>query len=211
MTRIRAIPKNPHSTKRNLFIVDASFLVEKVIGIAAAPVGSKARIRISHLWWKEIDRQVKAEKARVYMPDLCIAEAFKVLAKKYYTDKWFKTSHDYKVARDKLSRIVSTPSKELKAMNRYIGYHDVPASRDIVIGVDRFFELFYKKGCNVGVIDLIVVGTAKWLMDFFDADRSQLHVITYDKALHKGSKSISELPNAYDPSTAADAFAKVFK
>jgi len=142
---------------------------------------------------------------------LCIAEAFKVLAKKYYTENAFSNSNDYRRARKRLSSDVSIPHRTLRSRDRYIKYHDVTASRDIIISVARFYELFIKHKCNVGVIDLIVVATAKYLVDFHDASRSQLHVITFDDALWRGSKKISELPNAYDPVKPGDTFARVFK
>ena len=64
---------------------------------------------------------------------------------------------------------------------------------------------------NVGVIDLILVASAKYLMDFHDAKRGQLHIITMDNALWRGTKKVSELPNAYDPREPNDAFERVFK
>ena len=73
--------------------------------------------------------------------------------------------------------------RELQKQTRYVGYHDVPASRDIIVAVGRFYEAFMKHKCNVGVIDLIVVSTAKYLMDFHDAQRKQIHIVTHDKAL----------------------------
>lgn len=79
------------------------------------------------------------ERARVYVPDICVAEAFKVLAKKYYQDRAFGTYYRYKLARDRLSNDITTPSKALKAKQRHIRYHDLPATRDISIAVDRFY------------------------------------------------------------------------
>lgn len=144
------------------------------------------------------------------MPDICIAESFKVLAKKYYVDKWFKTSHDLKTARDKLSKDISIMPKELKSQQRHIKYHDVSTSRDIIISVDRFYELFMKNKKSVQIADLILVATAKYLMDFYDLHKNQLHIITMDGDLYSGSKKISELPNAYDPTIECDRFEVIF-
>jgi hypothetical protein len=47
---------------------------------------SRHRVERSQNWWREIDAQLRSGHAFVYVPDLCIAEAFKVLAKKYYVD-----------------------------------------------------------------------------------------------------------------------------
>ena len=46
-----------------------------------------------------IDAQLDAGFARIYVPDICIAEAFKVLAKKYYSHKWFPSAVSYGQAR----------------------------------------------------------------------------------------------------------------
>ena len=163
-------------------------------------------------WWSEIELQLKAGRARVYVPDICIAETFKVLAKKYYVEKWFRTPAAFNNARNRLRKFISTPTATLKAANRTIRFHDVSTTRDIIISVDRFYELFHKHGLEkVSVPDLILVSTAKYLVDFFDIPKARLHIVTLDKALRKGSQKIQELPNAYDPTDAADAAAKVFQ
>ena len=123
----------------------------------------------------------------------------------------FKNSTSFKLARDRLRDDITTPANVLKSQQRHIRYHDVSASRDIIIAVDRFYEAFMKAKKNVGIVDLILVATAKYLMDFHDAQRSQLHIITMDNALWSGTKKITELPNAYDPTQPADSFEKVFK
>lgn len=212
MPRIRKINRRPKKERKNYFLVDASFLANKYIPIGTAPtVAVEHQIRETHTWWKEIVRQIGDERARVYVPDLCIAETFKVLAKKYYQENAFTSPVSFKKARDKLSNDVSMTHKELKAQKRYVQFHDVPASRDIIISVGRFYELFMKHNCNVGIIDLILVATAKYLMDFHDALRTQIHIITHDDALRRGSKKVSELPNAYDPANPTDAFSRVFQ
>ena len=212
MPRVRTIPRNPPKAKRNFFVVDASFLAEKYIPVGSHPTPEgKERGRECKKWWKEIDRQIKLELARVYVPDVCIAEAFKALAKKYYQDKVLKNSSQYKYARKRLSEDITLSHKVLKQQKRYIRYHDVESCRDIIIAVDRFYELFLKQKKSVGIVDLILVATAKYLMDFHDAPRPQLHIITLDKPLWQGIKKITELPNAYDPQERTDAFERVFK
>ena len=212
MPRIRKIRKIPATDEKNYFVVDACFLANKYIPQRVAPKGQqKDRIRACVEWWKEIDRQISNEKARVYVPDVCIAEAFKVLAKKWYVEKWFKWGAELKTARDRLSKDISIPPKQLKKQTRRIGYHDIPTSRDIIIAVDRFFELFMKHGFEVSLPDLIIVATAKYLMDFYDLPRKQLHIITLDKQLWAGTKKILELPNAYDPTEPKDSFTRIFE
>jgi len=211
MARIRKIPRKPSKDRKNYFLVDACFLVEKYLPIGTAPNNeTKERIRECKKWWKEIDGQVNDERARVYIPDICIAESFKVLAKKYYQESAFDKYQDYKEAKESLSEDVTIPSKELKQQKRYIKYHDLPTTRDVVIAVDRFYELFMKHDHNVEVGDLILLANAKYLMDFHDALRKQIHIITFDKTLRDGTKKINELPNAYYPGHASDVFESVF-
>lgn len=211
MAKVRKILRRPEKSVKNYFVVDASFLANKYLGVATATsLGAEQAIREDLNWWAEIDRQIKDQRARVYLPDLCIAEAFKVLAKKCYQEKTLSNSA-YKKARDKLSKDVSIEHKTLQSQKRYIGYHDVASSRDIIISIGRFYELFMKHKFNVGVIDLILVSTAKYLIDFHDARREQLHIVTHDDALWRGTKKISELPNAYNPAEPADAFIRIFK
>jgi hypothetical protein len=192
VARVRKIPKAPPKSLRNYFLVDASFLAEKYIPLGALSQADALRTRECHVWWSEIDRQIKLECARVYVPDLCVAEAFKVLARKFYQDLIFKKHSELQSARDKLASDITLDHRELKKQKRFIRYHDLPTTRDIIISIDRFFELFYKKKCYVGVIDLILVASAKYLMDFHDADRCQIHIVTLDKTLWKGTKSISD-------------------
>lgn len=77
--------------------------------------------------------------------------------------------------------------------------HDVESCRDIIIGVDRFYELFMKHGKKVQIADLILVSTAKYLMDFYSFPKNMLHIVTLDRTLLSGIAKATELPNAYDP------------
>lgn len=211
MARIRKISRNPNPGK-NYYLVDANFLANRFIPQNIVPnAHQKQRIERCNEWWDEIEEQLNKNKARVYIPDICIAETFKVLAKKYYEEKWFKRPVDVKAAREKLSKFVSVPSKTLKAAKRNIKVHDISTTRDIIISVDRFYELFHKHKKNVSLPDLIVVATAKYLIDFYDIPKDQLHIITLDKGLWSGSKKIQELPNAYDPAQASDRYERVFQ
>lgn len=212
MAKVRKIPRHPKKGQRNLFLVDASFLAEKYLPVGGARTATDAaRTRTCREWWKEIDRQIKQQRARVYIPDVCIAEASKVLAKKYYQDGVFASSVTLKIARDRLASDITLSHKALKQKDRYIGYHDLPTTREVITSIDRFYEVFMKHKCNVGVIDLILLASAKYLIDFHDASRADLHIVTLDDALWRGTKKIPELPNAYDPTKATDGFAKVFR
>jgi hypothetical protein len=199
MARFRKIERQPSGGWRNYYLVDANFLANKHLPSSAAPDShQRDRIIRCHEWWAEIDTQLANRAARVFVPDLCIAEAFKVLAKKYYREKWL-TKDEFRVARDCLSADMRTTTKDLKKSVRDVRYHDISTNRDIVIGVDRFFELFYKAGKNVQIVDLIVLSTAKYLMEFFDVPREMLHIVTLDTALREGIAKATDLPNGYDP------------
>lgn len=78
-------------------------------------------------------------------------------------------------------------------------------SRDVIISVDRFYELFHKNKKSVSLPDLLIVATAKYLLDFFDLPKARLHIITLDRPLWEGTRKTQELPNAYDPTHAQDA------
>lgn len=209
MGRVRKIQRKPN--EKIAYVIDANFLVNKFIppGLVTDAT-EKATIEKSLEWWDELDKQLDAGDGVIYIPDICIAESFKVLAKKYYKHKYFKRSVDHKNARDKLSEFLKTPANVLRAANRKIKVHDVPTSRDLIISVDRFNELYHKYGHNVSVVDLLILATAKYLMDFYAIQKSQMNIITLDTALWEGSKKVQEVPNAYHPGKPADKAEKVF-
>lgn len=213
MARVRKIQRKPQGGK-NYFVVDACFLANKYIPLKIVPPNRPADQKaILHCreWWSEIDQQLKVGAARVYVPDVCIAETFKVLASKYYKKaKWFRTAQEMNNARLRFRNDIVVPRRVLTAQKRAIRFHDIPTSRDIVIAVDRFYELFMKYQKNVSIVDLIIVAGAKYLMDFYDIPRDRLHIITLDRDLVEGIETIQELPNAYNPTRARDAVAKIF-
>jgi hypothetical protein len=195
----------------NYYLVDANFLAMKYIDRKYAPdAREQARIDACKVWWDKIDAQLESGDARVYAPDLCIAEAFKVLAKKYYRQHWFPTPAAFGAAKRQLSFYVRTPDKILRAQSRSILFHDISTNRDIIVAVDRFFELFHRHGKNVGIVDLILVATAKYLMDFYDVPKSRLHIVTLDVPLREGIGHVAELPPAYDPTQRGHRAAVVF-
>ena len=149
MAGIRKILRTPNPA-RNYYLVDANFLARKHITSTFAPAGpDRSRIVACQAWWTEIDAQLANGCARVYIPDICIAEAFKVLATWYYVSKWFKRPIDYKRARDRLSKDIRTDAEALRTTFRPVAYHDISTNRDIIISVDRFYEVFLKHRKNL--------------------------------------------------------------
>ena len=210
MARVRKI-RRTLAEGRNYYVIDANFLVNKYILPTRAPNRyQRRRIEKCLDWWTEIDQQVNSDKGRVYIPDLCIAEAFKVLAQKYYVDRWFPTSSTYSNAKKRLTKDITIDAKELAKYNRKIKYHDISTSRDLIIAVDRFFEVFFKSQLKVSLPDLILLVTAKYLTDFYDVPTKRIHIITLDRQLRSGAKLIQELPYVYDPTQTEDEVNKVF-
>lgn len=210
MAGIRRIYRNPVQGK-NYFVIDACFLANKYIPPNRAPnAREKRRIEKCLDWWEEIDTQLNSGKALVYIPDICIAETFKVLARKHYVDKWFLNYAEYSNVRKNLRKDITVSPKTLRSYARKIQYHDISTSRDIIISVDRFYRVFLKAGLDVSLPDLVILATAKYLIDFYDIAKNRLHLVTLDRNLRDGSKKIQELPNAYDPTSIGDDRSRVF-
>jgi hypothetical protein len=185
---------------KNYYLVDACFLANKYIPVTSVrDQRERARVQRSQEWWDEIDIQLRAGKALVYVPDICIAEAFKVLAKKYYVDHYFRYPVNYKRARDQLSRDIRVTQKQVKSANRNIKFHDISTSRDLIVAVDRFFEIFLKHGLNVSLPDLLILSVSKHLIDFYGLPRKRLFIITLDNALWRGSAKFADVPTAFNP------------
>ena len=72
---------------KKYYLIDANFLANRHINPNKVnDDGEKQRIKSAQEWWGNINKQLEQDQARVYVLDLCIAEAFKVLAKKYYNN-----------------------------------------------------------------------------------------------------------------------------
>jgi len=172
MPKSRNIKKSPLEGFKNFYLIDANFLVAKFLpNKFFKDERDKERNKRCQDWWKEIDHQLRAGKAFIYIPDLCIAETFKTLSKKYYREEFFPNSAEFNRAKNNLREFLRISSKDLQSPNRKVLVHDISTSRDIVIAVDRFNEVFDKNKLNVQVVDLIILATAKYLMDFFHIDK----------------------------------------
>jgi hypothetical protein len=207
---IRSIPSNP--SNHEFYLVDANFLANKFIPYDRVK-DSREKVRVihSHDWWAFIDKQLNAGKATVYIPDLCIAEAFKVLAKKYYNEKYFRNSQEYKFSRDQLRNFVSMNQRQLRAQSRIVKVHDISTCRDIIIAVDRFYEIFCKYKLTASIVDLIVLATAKYLIDFYYIQPNCLHIVTLDKSLWQGSRHLADIPRAYNPNEKTEFANRIFQ
>jgi hypothetical protein len=210
-TAIRCIPKTPKSTI--WYLVDACFLVNKFFNEKRTrDRGEIDSITAAKQYWEIIDQQLAKGQCRIFLLDVCIAEAFKVLAKKrYQRSSLIRTAKEYNRIASKMSKELSLSSKEAKRTKRTIKYHDLQTCRDIIIGVDRFFEATYKRGgAGLGTIDLMLLSAGKYLMDFYGFSRSDLFMITQDRALYKIARSMNDLPKTFNPQESRDNFKKVF-
>ena len=208
MSRVRHIKKNPSGI--NYFLVDACFLANRYLPTHNLSNHERERVEKCQRWWQEISIQQEKKKAIVYIPDICIAEEFKVLAQKYYKERVFSSPVRYGIAKKKLSGDITVSIKTLKACSRPIKFHDISTSLDIIISVDRFLEVFMKNNLKVSVPDLIVLAIAKYLMDFFRIPRHNLFIITMDKNLHTGSRSFPYIPRAFDRTNSNERAEKIF-
>jgi len=197
---------------KKYYLVDANFLANRHINEKKVnDSGEKGRIERAKEWWKIIKKQLDNDHARVYVLDLCIAEAFKVLAKKYYNNEQiFSNGSSYSYAKKALANDLTLSSKEAKKSIRKIKYHDIQTNRDIIISVDRFFEKSCKGRKRTSIVDLLILSTAKYLVDFYGLPKKDLYIITQDNPLYKLAKSYSDLPMAFNPSLASDEANKVF-
>lgn len=84
-------------------------------------------------------------------------------------------------------------------------------NRDIVISVDRFFEKLYKKTLNVGIVDLLLLATGKYLMDFYGFGRDELFIVTTDNSLYNLARSLQDIPRAFNPTQRQDLASRVFR
>ena len=204
----RKIKKHP--LDKNYFLVDTCFLANKYIPINTVKnLEEKDRIRKCREWWVEIDAQIDKGRGIVYVPEICIAETYKVFAKKYYKDKDF-SSQQFKSVRDRFTRDTHIDPKDLLKHSRHVRYHDIVINRDIVIGVKRFYEGFYKKNLNVSIVDLCLLAIGKYLMDFYGFTRRDLFIVTQDRPLARGARQFSDIPFVFCPFGDSDLASKVF-
>ena len=204
---IDKIPKQPL-----VYLVDSDFLVYRFLNVSKiSNEREKQRAHLALQYWKHIDSQRYIDRARVFVLDVCIAEAFKTLAKYYYNRRdVFPTFVYYKNACDKLRKEVRHSPQQARRSIRRITFHDIQTSRDIIIGVDRFFENTHKKHKHVGLVDLLILSTARYLIDFLGISRNTIQIITMDGPLYDLARMYNELPASFNPDKKADHPSKVF-
>jgi hypothetical protein len=205
----RVINNNPQHL--NHFLVDACFLVNKYVNPAwVHDPKEKHRIQCCQDWWAGIVSQLKQDKAKVFAPDIIIAEAFKTLAKKNFKERIFRYPGYYKNACERLREDMRLSAKKARSTKRKIKFHDIQMNRDIIISVDRFFEKLHKKNLHVGIVDLLLLATGKYLMDFYGFGRDELFIVTTDTNLYRLARSLQDIPPAFNPTYKRDLASSVF-
>jgi hypothetical protein len=206
----RCIPLTPSA--QIYYLVDTNFLVYRLLEVSRiTKEDEKKRATEAQNYWRHIDAQRKAGLAKVFTLDVCIAEAFKTLAKMYYgSNGIFPTGAHYDQAKKKFRKEICLSARDASKAKRNITFHDIQTTRDIVIGVDRFFEQTFKKKKNVGIIDLMILSSARYLIDFFGINRDSIYIITMDNPLYGLARHYTELPAAFNPDKKSDLAAKVF-
>lgn len=206
----RKIKINPQS--KVYYLIDANFLINKHLNPNnITDKSEKQRIKSAKDYWKIIDQQLKNNIAQVFILDVCIAECFKIFAKKYYNQEPIFSSHaSYSNVLSKVRKDISLSPKDVKKSNRNIKYHDIQTNRDIIIGVDRYFEIISKRKINVSVIDIMILSAARYLIDYYGIDKKHFAIITQDKNLYDLSRCFQDLPNTFNPSLIDNSVKNVF-
>lgn len=207
----RKIPRQPKTTIH--YLVDSNFLINRYLDKDSITNGEeKGRVIKSQQYWEVIDTQLKSHLCKIFILDLCIAESFKVLAKKYYKERVFRSHRQYSKTLERLRRDIHLSSKEAKKKSRKISFHDIQTNRDIIISVDRYFELINRASGlgNVSIVDLLILATGKYLMDFYGFTKNDLFIVTQDGPLYKLARKDNNLPNTFNPLMKIDLVDKVF-
>jgi hypothetical protein len=209
-TTRRCIPQSPEYPI--WYLVDANFIVNRYLKAPTiSDKGERFRVLSAQAYWATIDEQLADDQCKVLLLDVCIAEAFKTLAKKYFgKNPSIQSPGEYNRIRKRLRSDITLSSRDASLTRRSIRFHDIQTSRDIIIGVDRFFERQHKLGANVSIVDLLILATAKYLVDFFGFSKDNLFIITQDNELYRLARALQDLPKCFNPSAKQDASNKVY-
>jgi hypothetical protein len=159
--RVRKIDRRPLNGI-NHHVVDASFLANRCIPERNVPAGKHLdRMRACNAWWQEIEAQLESQRARVYSPDVCIAETFRVLAKEVLRRRMVSQfGSTLETHATDCAEWSACPQASCGRQTGHIKYHDISSTRDIIISVDRLCDLFHSHSKVVSIPDLIIVATA---------------------------------------------------
>jgi hypothetical protein len=193
------------------YIIDTDFFVNKYLNPSeGSNTHDRDRIRNSHKWWEIIDWQINKKFAILYINDLCIAETFKVIAKKYYIEKFLKRNR-YQNIRNKITSDIQLSISKLISKCRFIKYHNLSIERDIIVGASRYLEIAHKHNLQtISVVDLITLSSAKYLMDFYRINKEQIYILTGDDKIIKCSKFSKDGSIVIDPLNPKNTYDKYY-
>ena len=193
------------------YIIDSNFFANKYLKpIESSNLLDRDRIINSLLWWEVIDEQVRRKLAILYINDLCISETFKVIAKKYYREKLL-TSNRYQKIRNNITKDIHLETKEIISKYRNIKYHNLLIDRDIIIGASRYLEIANRhKLETMSIVDLIILSSAKHLVDFFKIKKEQIFILTGDRKIIDCSRFSKDGTVVIDPLNPKNTTEKYF-
>ncbi len=202
------IKKHPTKNNPNYFLIDSDFFVNRYLSkhlsylnLNSGNSGEES-IEKSALWWNEINSQLKNEIAYLFIPNVCISETFKVLAKRQYDkdEKIIKKYKYYKELIDEISEDLHVNPKLPETQKKKQRIHDLETNRDIVIGTDRFLRLIMKNGYKtISTFDLMLLVHGKLLLKHYNFNKRNLFIITGDKTLYNASKPFPDIPRVCCP------------
>lgn len=195
MSRIKKIRTN---SDLHCFVVDGCVLVDAALGSVLDTPEHPNQLQTKE-WWDRIYELALDGNSTIYIPDLCIAEAFKVVAKKTWSQRLLDQKQKKEVE-TLLRKWVTIDNEMLKRSGRTVPVHDISTNRDIIISVDRFLRITMQHGCQgLSVPDLIVAATAKYLIDFYNFRKEALHIITNDRTLAKLIRACPQFTAPIEP------------
>ncbi len=197
MPRQTKIPLSP--AEPLIYLVDSNFFANKYLEKADGDDSTDAgRIENCKNWWQIIDYQIDVGKAIVFITDLCISETFKIFARKYYQVGKISSAKYQRIRKNVTSDLHMSVNK-LIAAKRKIKYHNLQADRDIIVGASRFLEIAQKNKLHrISVIDLVILSSAKYLIDFYKIVKERIVIISGDSPIIKCSKLARDIPSVID-------------
>lgn len=197
----RKIPLDPINPI--YYVIDSNFFANKyLLPREGENQTDSLRIENSNEWWDIISYQINKKFAVVYVSELCVAETFKIIAKKYYQLRKISKTRYYYI-RNCIEKDIRLTIRQLISTSRHIKYHDQEVNRDIIIGASRFLEIAQKNNLHrISVIDLVILSQTKYLIDFYRIKKEDIFLLTGDIDIIRCSLLCSDIPsaiNALDP------------
>jgi hypothetical protein len=89
-------------------------------------------------------------------------------------------------------------------------FHDIEINRDIIISVDRMFEMCHTMKLPVGIVDLLLLATGKYLVDFYGFNLDEIRIVTTDDNMYRLCRKLPDFPYIYNPALDSEVATKIF-